>query len=486
MDRTLVRTSAAVLVGAMAVVFNTTTVSVALPTLVDKLHTTLSVVQWVSTVYLLALFITIPVAGWAQNRIGGKRLWIAALAGFLVTSVLCGLAWNIESLIAFRALQGLAGGFILPLLTTLIIQAAGGRNLGRVMATVTLPVALGPVIGPVIGGIIVTALDWQWIFYVNVPFAVAGLIMAAKLIPSTAPGRPKRLDAVGLLLVSPAAVSLIYGLTNVTKQNGFARFDVWFFVTAGTVLLAAFVVWALQRRDRALIDLRLLRYRGAGSTTVLQFLTGVAVYGALLLLPLYFEGARGATALQVGLLLIPQGVGSILSRFVSGRLTDSLGPRPVAMLGFAIVAVTTVPFAVADASTSEVFLLAALLVRGFGQGMVNIPISSAAYIGLDKQQIPDVSIIGRTSQQLGGSFGVAVLAVILQGSINGDDSRILTGLQTSFWWAAGFTAVAVILALILPGRAAATVPPAPAQQPAGAEAEAKADVLQQTPSPANR
>lgn len=192
LDRNLVRTATAVIVGSLAIVFNTTIVSVALPTLVTKLNSSIDVVQWVSTGYLLALFVTIPIAGWAQNKFGGKQLWVAALLGFLVTSVLCGFAWNITSLIVFRILQGLAGGFIMPLMTTLIMQATGGKNIGRVMSTISLPAALGPILGPVVGGLILSAFDWQWMFFINIPFCLVGVFLAIRMIPVTQPGAPKK------------------------------------------------------------------------------------------------------------------------------------------------------------------------------------------------------------------------------------------------------------------------------------------------------
>jgi EmrB/QacA subfamily drug resistance transporter len=454
MDPTLVRISAAVLVGAMAVVFNTTIVSVALPTLVTELNTTLDVVQWVTTAYLLAMFVTIPVAGWAQNRFGGKNLWIASLAGFLVTSILCGVSWNVGSLIIFRALQGLSGGFVMPLMTTLIMQSSNGKNLGRLMSTVTLPVALGPVIGPVIGGVVMNLLSWEWIFFISVPFAAVGLWMAATMIPASEKVPPRPLDGVGLVLLSPAAIALIYGLSNVSKDNGLARTDAWLPIVIGAVLLAGFVAWCLPRGDRALLDLRLLARRGPGSTTALNFFTGIAVNGAMLLLPMYLQLERGADTLDVGLLLIPQGLGALAARFFAGRATDTLGARVVAMVGFGIMTVMTVPFAFADADTSIVFLLIVLFLRGIGQGMVSIPLSSASFVGLKGREIADVSIIGRTSMQLGGSFGTAVLAVILAGAMNNvsDPTQISHAVNVSFWWAVGFTAAAVVLSMILPGR----------------------------------
>ncbi len=163
-DPAVWRTAFSIIVGALAVAFDTTIVTVALGDLARELHALLSTIQWVSTAYLLAMFVTIPLAGWAQSRMGGKFLWITALAVFLLGSVLCAMAWNALSLIVFRVVQGVGGGIMMPLMATLVIQAARGRNIGKVMATVTLPTALGPILGPVLGGVILSLANWRWIF----------------------------------------------------------------------------------------------------------------------------------------------------------------------------------------------------------------------------------------------------------------------------------------------------------------------------------
>lgn len=186
-DQNVVRIATVLIVGGLAVVFDTTIVSVALHTLAAQLDTTVSTIQWVSTGYLLALGVTIPLVGWAQSRFGGKRLWMFALALFLVGSVACSLAWNAPSLITFRVVQGVGGGVMLPLMSTLIMQAAGGKALGRTMAMLSLPAVLGPVLGPVIGGVILNWFDWRWLFWVNVPFCVVGLVLAWKMLPARRP-----------------------------------------------------------------------------------------------------------------------------------------------------------------------------------------------------------------------------------------------------------------------------------------------------------
>jgi len=460
-DRDVMRVSSALIVGALAVVFDTTIVGLALNTLAADLHAPIATIQWVSTGYLLALGVVIPVVAWAQARVGGKRLWLVALTVFLIGSVLCSVAWNAPSLIAFRIVQGIGGGLMLPLLSTLVMQAARGRDLGRTMAVISLPAVLGPILGPVVGGVILHWLDWRWLFWVNVPFCVVGYVLAVRLLPADPPPAVKRLDVVGLALAAPGTVGLLYGLSDVSRSGGFARADVLVPLVLGALLVGAFAWWATSRPG-GLVEVRLLRHRPLASSSAMLFLSGASLYGAMLLLPLYWQQARGESVLAAGLLLVPQGVGSLLSRPLAGILMDALGARALVAAGFVVVGLATVPFALAGPHTGYAWLLAALLVRGFGLSVVTIPVMAVAFVGLEKAQVPHASILTRMAQQVGGSFGTAVLAVILAGTHS---------FSRTFWWAVGFTAVAVVLSQLLPGRPpAAPATPSPGPEPAPAVA----------------
>ena len=393
---------------------------------------------------------------------------MAALVVFLVGSVLCSLAWSAESLVAFRVVQGIGGGAMMPLLTTLLMQAAGGRDLGRLMAVVSLPTALGPILGPVVGGLILSGASWPWLFWVNVPFAVAGLVLAWFLVPADDPTVRARLDVVGLLLLSPAVVALLYGLSGVGGAGGFSRLAVWLPVSVGVALLLAFTAWALRHHGAALVDVHLLRHRPLAASASLLFLTGASLYGAMLLLPLSFQELRGLDALGAGLLLVPQGVGALLSRTLAGRANDRFGPRIVALVGFGVLGAATVPFAFVGPATPVWALVLALLVRGIGLGAVTIPLMAVGFVGLARDEIPHASTITRIAMQLGGAVGVAVLAVVLQRA-----TAVVPAAEAfrhSFWWAVGLTAVSVLLAFVLPGRPspAAPAPTAEALEPVGA------------------
>jgi len=456
LDPAVVKTAVILVVGALAVVFDTTIVSVALRTLSVKLDTPVTTIQWVTTGYLLALGIAVPLSTWGLARIGGKRLWMFSLAVFLVGSVGSSLAWDVGSLIAWRVVQGAGGGLMLPVLSTLIFQAAGGKSIGRLTTYIALPALLGPILGPLIGGAILTHLSWRYMFWVNVPFCVIGMLLAwrylnvdASVSPGPGAGKP-RLDLPGLLLIAPGTAAVLLGLANAGTAAGFAHRDVIIPLIAGVALLTAFTGYAL-RASRPLVDVRLLAKRSVASSSGVLFFSGFSLYGAMLLLPLYYQDLRGTTALAAGVMLVPQGIGTLLSRFVTGSNIDRLGSRVLALAGCAVTAAATIPIALAGPHTSEWLLALWLVIRGFGLGAVTLPATAAGYIGLDKQQIPHASVLTRTATQIGGSFGAAVLTVILEGAIAAHPATPADAFHQAFWWSVGFSAVAVLLSLWLPG-----------------------------------
>jgi EmrB/QacA subfamily drug resistance transporter len=458
LDSSMVRLIVILLLGAIPSLLDTTIVNVAIVTIGRDLHTTVSAIQWVITGYLLSFGMVIPLSGWALARFGGRATWVLALSVFLAGSVLSGAAWNIGTLIGFRVLQGAGGGLLMPLLTTLIMQASGGRQLGRLMATVSLPVAVVPILGPVISGLIISNISWRWIFFVNVPMCVAGIILAWRGLSRQSRGAAAapRLDLVGMLLLCPALAGLLYGLAQVSSAGGFGHPRVLVPLLAGAVLLGGFALHALRTKGEPLVDLRLFRSRPFTGASVLMFLAGLSIYGAMLIIPLYFQQARGYSALTAGLLLVPQGVGSILPRTITGKLTDRLGPRPVSLAGIVLTIIGTVPFALAGAHTNVALLAAALFVRGAGLGAATISLMAGAFQGLDRAAVPHASSLTRIMQQVGGAFGAAVLVVILSSQAGAHaavgTSALASAFQATFWSTTGFAVLAILPALLLPGR----------------------------------
>jgi len=237
-------------------------------------------------------------------------------------------------------------------------------------------------------------------------------------------------------------------LSQIAVHDGIAYAQVVGPLVIFAALMAAFIAHTLRTRAVPVIDLRLFRMRSFSAAAALLFLSGLSLYGAMLLLPLYYQQSRGASVVAAGLLLAPQGLGSLLVRTWLGSLTDQIGPRPV-ILGCVLVTVLgTLPFAFAGPHTNEWLLAVALVVRGAGLGGIMLAVMSAAFNGLSLEQVPHASSATRIAQQVGGSFGAAVLAVILQRQLAGAGAA--TAFQHTFLWATGFTVVALVPALLLP------------------------------------
>jgi EmrB/QacA subfamily drug resistance transporter len=466
LDPSVIKLIVVLLLGAIPSLLDTSIVNVAIDTIGRDLHTSVPVIQWVITGYLLSFAMVIPLSGWALARFGGRTVWTSSLALFLVGSIACGAAWNVGSLIAFRVVQGLGGGMMTPLITTLLVQAVGTSKIGRLMSAISLPIVVVPIFGPVIAGLIISNISWRWIFYVNVPICLAGLVLAWRQLPAGRPrggeggadaGAASRIDVIGLALLPPALVALLYGLAEVSTDGGFGRAGVTIPLIIGAVLLAAYCVHALRTSATPLVDLKLFRIRTFTGASTLLFLAGLSIYGAMLLLPLYFQQVRGDSALAAGLLMVPQGIGSIAPRTLAGKLTDKIGPRLVVLAGIALAAIGTIPFAFAGLHTNYWLLGAALVVRGAGLGLATIAVMAGAFGGLSREQVPHASSATRILQFVGGSFGAAILvAVILDRYAVTHAAAGAAGLATAFadtfWWCTGFTALAVIPALLLAGR----------------------------------
>ena len=406
-----------VIIGVIMSVLDTTIVNVALETLSQELHAPLSTIQWVSTGYLLSLAMVIPLTGWMSERFGAKKVWMSSVALFGVGSALCGLAWNAESLIFFRVLQGFGGGMIMPVGMALLAQVAGPHRVGRVMSVIGVPMLLGPILGPVLGGLIVDNTSWRWIFYVNIPIVFAALILAWKVLDSDQ-GRADagRLDWTGFALLSPGLGGIVFGLSESETHGGFSEPIVWLPVVVGIILCVLFVrhAWGAKR---PLLDLQLFRNTGFSAATASTFLLGGALFGTMLVLPLYYQVARGESALAAGLLMAPQGIGAALAMPLAGRLTDRIGGGRVALFGILLMTAATVPYAFVGSATPYGLLAVLLVFRGIGLGSCMMPSMAAAYSLLDRSEMPRATSLLNVSRQVGGSIGTALLAVTLQGQI---------------------------------------------------------------------
>ncbi|GAA2391809.1 MDR family MFS transporter [Dactylosporangium salmoneum] len=450
LPRDLLALVGAILLGVFLVQMDSTMVNIALESFRRDFHADLGTVQWVSAAYLLAMSAVIPVAGWAIDRFGARTAWLTSLALFTLGSVLCGLAWSAGSLIAMRVVQGLGGGMLMPLFQTILVRRAGRQQLGAVMALVGAPLLLGPVLGPMLGGVLVEGPGWRWIFLINLPICLLAAWAAARVIPVERIERPARLDALGLALLSPALVGIVWSFSRAGTSGGFGSSVTLLSLATGLALLVAFVVHALRTRE-PVVDLRLFRDRNFAASSLLMFLAMVALLGTLLLIPLYYQQVHGFSPLHAGLLLAPNGIGSALSLTLAGKLTERVGLRPVAVTGGILLLVVALGLTRLSADTSQWVLAPLVLLGGAGFGAMLVPAQAGVYGELPPSAMPHATTAVRVFQQVGGSFGVAILAVTLQRNAAG--ARSVADLGHAFgataWWAVGAAALALLPALLL-------------------------------------
>lgn len=441
--------------GPILAMLDTTIVSVGLRSVAADLGSPLTTLQWVSTGYLLAVAVVMPLTGWASERFGGKTVWMGSIALFTVSSALCGLAWSVSALIAFRMLQGLGGGMIQPVGQAMLAQAAGPGRLARVISVSVIPVTLAPIAGPVLGGLIVQNLDWRWMFYVNLPVGVATFLLAARILPGSAPAATRgRLDVTGLLLLSPGVAGLVYGCSA-------RRWDV---LAAGGLLLACYVAHAIRAKSGTpLIDLRMFARRGFAAATASSFLLGGSLYSAMLLLPLYFQLVRGADAMSAGLMLAPQAVGTAAVALFTGRLGDRIGPRPLMLGGLALSLIGTVPLALLGSpiiGSADWLLAVALVVRGAGLGLAMVPGMSAVYASVSRAEAPRAAGTVNVLNRLGGSLGTAILTMVLQRGLAVPGGSA-SAFGRTFTWALCLSLLAFVPAYFYPAGVAREKGPRP-------------------------
>jgi len=446
------RISAVVIVGSIMSILDTTIVNVALETLSRELHATIAQIQWVVTGYMLSLAAVIPVTGWAAKRFGPKRVWITSLVLFTAGSALCGLATSTTELIVFRVLQGMGGGMILPIGQLMMAEAAGPERMGRVMSIVAVPAMLAPILGPTIGGLILDNASWRWIFYVNLPIGIIAVIAALRILPHDKPaaGIVQRLDIRGLALMATGLPLLVYGLAEVGSTGSFGFTHVILPCLVGLALIAAFILHALKVPN-PLLNVRLYKRPTFSSASFAMFCLGAALFGGMILLPLYWQNIRNEDVLRTGLLTAPQGLGMALIMPLAGKLTARWGGGPLALIGVIVTTLATVPFGLISVNSSILGLSIAMFIRGMGIGFAFMPAMAAAFASLTRAELPDATPQLNVLQRVGGSIGTAVLAVVLQRALVGTHTPAAAAAAygTAFWVSAGLTALAIVPCIIL-------------------------------------
>ncbi len=406
-----------VVFGIFMIILDTTVVNVAFQTLRQEFNASLNDSQWIISIYVLAIGISTPLAGFAADRFGVKKTYLGALSVFVIGSFLCGIAPNLWFMVAARAFQGLGGGLAMPLGLALLLGSFPVREQGTALGLFGIATLVAPALGPIMGGWLVDHNLWRFIFFINPPIGLVGVILGSFLLQERKSERRPRLDIWGLVTEVVGFGSILYA-ASIAANEGWTSPDVVVWFVVGVVGLVLFAVVELFVAREPLLDLRLFKKRIFLNATVLGYVSVIALFGAEFLMPVYLQSLRGRSAFDTGLILLPMAVTGGLATIFSGRLYDRVGPRPLVAAGFAILIVNTWQLSLLRGDTAIPWILFLLALRGLALGLTMQPTLVTALSVVPMPAMARGSSLSNATRNVVQSIGVALLATVLASTLS--------------------------------------------------------------------
>jgi EmrB/QacA subfamily drug resistance transporter len=449
--------AAAFVCGLFMDIMDSTIINVALPTLSRQFHTTTNTIEWVVTGYLLSLAVWVPASGWIGDKFGTKKTFVFALAMFTFSSALCGLSWNVGSLIAFRLLQGVGGGMLTPVGAAMLFRAFPPEERAKASAVLAVPTFIAPAAGPILGGWLVDQVSWRWIFYVNLPIGVLGVLFTMMFLREHKEPTAGKFDLVGFATSGFGLALILYGLSR-GPADGWGATNVVGSLGLGVALFAVLVVYELRARE-PMLALRLFGDRMFRSANLFMAAAVGSMLGVLFLLPLFLQELRGLSALQSGLATFPQAVGMILVVPFASRLYPRIGPRRMMIGGMIGVTVTTAMFLFVDLHTGMWWVRLIMFGRGIAMAWASVPMQAATFSTITPQDTGRASALMNTNQRVASSIGVAILATVLTERLprvaagvalnSGQMHAALLAYHASFAWALAICVLGIGFAFLV-------------------------------------
>ena len=402
---------AVLIVGMFMSVLDISIINVAIPTMQRDFAATTDQIQWVENAYSLALGVVVPVSAWLAARFGPGRVYIISLLGFAAGSALCGLAWDLNSIVAFRVLQALPGGVLPVVSLTILYRIVPPARIGAAMGMYGLGIIVAPAVGPTLGGYLVEYVDWRLIFFINVPVGILGTVAAVLLLPRFGPTPVGRFDVLGFMCVATGLVSLLLALTE-GQQWGWTSYSIMILLTVGVLGLALFVVIELEV-DAPLLNVRVFTHWPFTNSLLLVSVLSIGLFAVLFYIPLLLQQARGLGAFDTGLLLLPQALVMAVIMPAAGLLYDRIGPRWPAVIGLALVALGTYLLTDVNLESSTSHVVWVLVLRAVGMGLAMMPIMTGGLSAVPANQVDGASAFNNVVQRTSAALGLAGLTSLV-------------------------------------------------------------------------
>lgn len=403
----------AVVVASTMQIIDSSIVNVAIPHMMGNLGASLDEIAWVSTGYILASVIVIPLTGFLGAYFGRKRYFVASILIFTAASFFCGASRSLEALIFWRVVQGLGGGALISTSQAVLFEAFPREEAGMAMGLFGLGIMVGPTLGPTLGGWITDNYSWPWIFYVNLPVGVlAAALVGAYVHDHPSQERTKHVDYLGIALLAVSAISLQYLLEHGQREDWFES-GLIVSLTIAAVVGGALLLWREMATERPAIDFRVMRHRDTWVGTALGVVVGVGLFGSVFILPVFLQGTLRMTAWQSGLIILPGALATAASTFVAGRIDRHVDPRLVVTAGggFFFLSMWQLSHITAQSGAQDFFW--PLIFRGLGLGGLFVPLATITLSGLDRRELGQATGLSNFFRQMGGSLGIALMATLL-------------------------------------------------------------------------
>jgi EmrB/QacA subfamily drug resistance transporter len=401
----------AIILGTFVAVLNNSLINVALPKLVNVFGSTTQDIQWVLTGYMLASAVVIPMSGSLGDKYGYKKMFLLSLIAFTIGSLLCGLAWSDTSLIVFRIFQGVSGGFIMPIGMAMIYMIVPRQQIGMALGLWGIAAMVAPAIGPTLSGYLIEYFSWRILFFINIPVGVFAVLACGMLLKET-PKKPElSFDMPGAVLSIIAFGTLLLALTKGQSEGWDSLFIIsMFFISFFSMVL---LVWVELGKEQPLLDFRLFKIPVFSISILTSGMVMMGMFGGVFLTPIYLQNIQGLSAVDTGILLMPQSIAMALMMPISGKLFDKFGVGPIGVVGLTLMGVTTYELHRLTVDTSNHWLDMVLTIRGLGIGLCMMPLTTVGMNAVPKQVVGRASSLSNVLRQVMGSLGIAVLTAIM-------------------------------------------------------------------------